>query len=216
MNKEFARQQMIEQQVRSWDVLSSDVLDGLRRVERELFVPEEYAALAFADAEIPIGHGEFMMTPTIEGRVLQALELGGNEKVLEIGTGSGFLTACLANASKHVTSIDIHSDFVESAGWRLADCGIDNVELIEMDGTQELPAGTFDAIAVTGSMQTLDSRLTDALNPGGRLFVVVGEAPVMAATLVTRGSEDDWHSEVLFETDLAALVNAALPPQFSF
>jgi protein-L-isoaspartate(D-aspartate) O-methyltransferase len=216
MNKDFARQQMIEQQVRAWDVLDSTVLDGLRAVQRELFVPEGYEALAFADAEIPIGHGEMMMTPTIEGRVLQGLSLVGGEKVLEIGTGSGFLTACLAHLSAHVTSIDIYDDFIESARQRLTDCKINNVNIVKMDGTLELPDNKFDAIAVTGSIQSFDSRLVDALIPGGRLFVVVGDAPAMSAMQVTRIDENNWQSDTLFETDLLPLVNGALPAQFSF
>jgi protein-L-isoaspartate(D-aspartate) O-methyltransferase len=216
MNKDFARQQMIEQQVRAWDVLDSVVLASLKKVQRELFVPEGFEALAFADTEIPIGHGEMMMTPTIEGRVLQGLGLVGGESVLEIGTGSGFLTACLADLSTHVTSIDIYDDFIESARRRLAKCEIDNADVIKMDGTEELPEGTFDAIAVTGSIQSFDSRLVDALNPGGRLFVVVGDAPAMSAMRVTRIDEDNWQSDTLFETRLSPLVNGALPPQFSF
>ncbi len=216
MNTDFARRQMIEQQVRAWDVLDATVLSGLQEVPRELFVAEGFEALAFADAEIPIGHGQMMMSPTIEGRVLQALGLVGGENVLEIGTGSGFLTAVLATMSAHVTSIDIHQDFLDAAQQRLAECGIDNVDLVKMDGTQELPDGTFDAIAVTGSMQSFDSRLVDVLNPGGRLFVIVGDSPVMSARRVTRFDEDNWQSDTLFETDLAPLINAALPPQFSF
>jgi protein-L-isoaspartate(D-aspartate) O-methyltransferase len=216
MNKDFARRQMIEQQVRAWDVLDDVVLAGLNKVQRELFVPEGFEALAFADTEIPIGHGELMMTPTIEGRVLQALGLVGSERVLEIGTGSGFLTACLAKLSTHVTSIDIYDDFIELAKQRLADCEIDNTDILKMDGTLELPDGTFDAIAVTGSIQSFDSRLVDALNPGGRLFVIVGDAPAMAAMRVTRIGDDEQQSDTLFETDLSPLVNGALPAQFSF
>jgi protein-L-isoaspartate(D-aspartate) O-methyltransferase len=216
MNTDFARQQMIEQQVRAWDVFDVNVLDGLKEVPRELFVPDGFATLAFADSEIPIGHGQMMMTPTIEGRVLQALGLAGGENVLEIGTGSGFLTAVLAKLSAHVTSIDIYGDFLDTAKKRLAECEIDNVDLIKMDGMKELPEGSFDAIAVTGSVQTLDSRLTDALSPGGRLFVIVGDSPVMSAMRVTRFDEDNLRDESLFETDLAALINGALPPQFSF
>ena len=216
MNKDFARQQMIEQQVRAWDVLDGVVLAGLKKVQRELFVPEGFEALAFADTEIPLGHGQSMMTPTIEGRVLQALGLVGSEKVLEIGTGSGFLTACLAKLSRHVTSIDIYDGFIESAKKRLADCKINNVDIFNMDGTLELPDGPFDAIAVTGSIQSFDSRLVDALNPGGRLFVIVGDAPAMAAMAVTRTGDGAWESDTLFETDLLPLVNGALPTQFSF
>lgn len=216
MNKDFARRQMIEQQVRAWNVLDDAVLAGLNKVQRELFVPEGFEALAFADTEIPIGHGESMMTPSIEGRVLQALGLVGTERVLEIGTGSGFLTACLAKLSTHVTSIDIYDDFIESARQRLADCEINNTDIVKMDGTLEIPKGTFDAIAVTGSIQSFDSRLVDALSPGGRLFVVVGDAPAMAAMKVTRIGDDERQSDTLFETDLSPLVNAALPTQFSF
>ncbi len=216
MNTDFARQQMIEQQVRAWDVLDTNVLDGLKEVPRELFVPDGFAALAFADTEIPIGHGQTMMTPTIEGRVLQALGLAGGEHVLEIGTGSGFLTAILANLSAHVTSIDLYDDFLETAKERLTDCDIDNVDLIKMDGMKQLPERKFDAIAVTGSVQTLDSRFIDALNPGGRLFVIVGDAPAMSAMRITRFDEDDLQSDTLFETNLAPLINGALPPQFSF
>jgi protein-L-isoaspartate(D-aspartate) O-methyltransferase len=216
MNTEFARQQMIKQQVRAWDVLDTTVLDGLNEVPRERFVPESYAALAFADTEIPIGHGQLMMTPTVEGRVLQSLGLSGGENVLEIGTGSGFLTACLATLATHVTSIDIHGDFLESAEQSLQSCDISNFELRKMDATQELPDGTFDAIAVTGSIQALDTRLMDALSPGGRLFVVVGDAPAMCATRVLRIDENDWQSDSLFETKLMPLINGVLPPQFSF
>ena len=216
MNKDFARQQMIEQQVRAWDVLDGVVRAGFKKLQRELFVPEGFEALAFADTDIPLGHRQSMMTPTIEGRVLQALGLVGSEKVLEIGTGSGFLTACLAKLSKHVTSIDIYEAFIESAKKPLADCQINNVDIFNMDGTLELPDGPFDAIAVTGSIQSFDSRLVDALKPGGRLFVIVGDAPAMAAMAVKRTGDGEWKSDTLFETDLLPLVNGAQPTQFSF
>lgn len=216
MNIDFARQQMINQQVRAWTVLDSAVLDVLSAVPREDFVPQPYESLAFADTEIPLGHGEFMMTPTVEGRVLQALDLDSNEHVLEIGTGSGFLTACLAGLSGTVTSVDIHDDFVRNAARKLANAGVDNVELHSMDATRELPNGDFDAIAVTGSIETFDPRFVDALRPGGRLFVVVGSPPVMEARLVRRTGDADWQSETLFETSLGPLVHGTLPPQFVF
>jgi protein-L-isoaspartate(D-aspartate) O-methyltransferase len=193
MNIDFARQQMIAQQVRAWDVFDSNVLNGLSEVQRELFVPHGFEALAFADTEIPIGHDQKMMTPTIEGRVLQALELVGTESVLEIGTGSGFLSACLAKLSASVTSIDIYEDFLQTASDRLANCDIQNVTLQQMDATKELPVKKFDAIAVTGSL-----------------------APAMSALRITRTSESEWQSEALFETNLAPLVNGAQPPQFLF
>lgn len=216
MNTDFARRQMIKQQVRAWDVLDQNVLDGMSEVPRERFVPQGYEALAFADTEIPLGHGQFMMSPTIEGRVLQALGLAGGEKVLEVGTGSGYLTACLATLASHVTSIDIYDDFLKSTAAALENCEIDNVDLEQLDATQSLPDGTFDAIAVTGSMQTLDTRLVDALNPGGRLFVVTGDAPVMRAQRILKTDDKEWQATSIFETELLPLVNAALPPQFAF
>lgn len=216
MNTDYARLQMVNQQVRGWNVYDEDVLDMLKSLPREDFVPAAYASLAFADIAIPLGHDEFMMTPTIEGRLLQALGLQGDESILEIGTGSGFMTACLARLGAHVTSIDIHGDFIDAARNKLEHAGIENVELLEMDATQELPDGQFDAIAVTGSIQTFDPRFVDALNPHGRLFVVVGDSPAMEAKFIERAANHDWQSISLFETDLKPLVHGALPPQFSF
>ena len=146
MNTDFARLQMVNQQVRGWNVYDEDVLDMLKTLPRERFVPAGYEMLAFADVEIPIGHGERMMTPTIEGRLLQALGLGGDESVLEVGTGSGFMTACLASLAARVTSVDIHADFLESAGTKLEDCDIGNVELVEMDAIRQLPSGSWQAM----------------------------------------------------------------------
>lgn len=216
MNTDFARLQMVNQQVRGWNVYDEDVLCTLRELPREQFVPAACESLAFADTEIAIGHGQHMMTPTIEGRVLQALGLDGDERVLEVGTGSGFLTACLASLAAKVTSIDIYDDFLKAAAGNLEHCGVSNVELLQMDATLELPEGGYDAIAVTGSLQTFDPRFVEALNPQGKLFVVVGNAPAMQAKLVERTDESDWLTLSLFETTLAPLVNGALPPQFSF
>mgnify|MGYP001820453432 FL=1 len=207
---------MIDQQVRAWTVLDSAVLGVLSAVRREEFVPGSYQSVAFADMEIPLGHGEFMMTPTVEGRVLQALDLIGNEHVLEIGTGSGFLTACLAKLSRTVTSVDIHEDFVRTAARKLANAGIDNIDLRTMDATRELPGELYDAIAVTGSIESLDPRFVNALKPDGRLFVVVGSPPVMEARLVRHEGDTDWRGETLFETSLGPLVHGTLPPQFVF
>ena len=217
MNIDFARRQMVDQQVRGWNVYDDDVLATLRELPREQFVPSRFQALAFADTEIPMGNGQHMMTPTLEGRVLQALALDGDERVLEVGTGSGFLTACLANLGADVTSIDIYDDFLRAAAATLSARGIGNVELLQMNAIEELPGGGFDAIAVTGSVQSLDHRFADALNPGGKLFIVVGDAPSMEALLITREEgNDEWQTMSLFETTLAPLVNGALPPQFSF
>ena len=216
MNIDYARLQMVNQQVRGWNVYDEDVLAMLRTLPREDFVPPGYEALAFADTAIPLGHGESMMTPTIEGRLLQALGLRGDERVLEVGTGSGFMTACLATLAAHVTSVDIHADFIDSAAAKLAHAGIDNVELLQMDATRELPEGRFDAIAVTGSIQTFDPRFVEALEDNGRLFVVVGDAPAMEAKLIERKSDNDWQTVALFETDLRPLVHGARPAEFSF
>jgi len=216
MNTDYARLQMVNQQVRGWNVYDERVLKMLRELPREHFVPAGFESLAFADTAIPLGHEQCMMTPTIEGRVLQALGLQGGENVLEIGTGSGFMTACLAKLSAHVTSVDIYDDFVKSARNKLEAEGIDNVELMQMDATQELPDGEFDAIAVTGSIQTFDPRYVEALSSRGRLFVVVGNEPAMEAKLIERTNDHDWQTISLFETDLPPLVHGALPPQFCF
>lgn len=216
MKTEFARQQMVEQQVRAWDVLNADILNVLKKVPREQFVPPGYEILAFADTEIPLAHSQAMLTPTLEGRILQALELDASDSVLEIGTGSGFLSACIANLAGRTTSLDIYEDFLKTAEANLKDSGINTVELLHMDATQELPDAMFDAIAVTGSIQVFDPRLVLALNPGGRLFVVVGDAPAMDACLIKRTGDSDWQTEYLFETQMMPLQNGSRPPQFLF
>ena len=216
MDTDFARQQMVEQQVRAWEVLHPDILRVLKEVPREQFVPTGYEALAFPDTEIPIGHGESMMTPTLEGRVLQALEPNSDDKVLEIGTGTGFLTACLARLGGTVTSIDIQEDFLENARVNLDDTGIGNVTLLAMDATQDLPDEKFDVIAVTASLEEFDPRFVAALAPGGRLFVVIGKGPAMEAKLIKKTGENDWDSESLFETSLPPLTDARRRPEFLF
>jgi protein-L-isoaspartate(D-aspartate) O-methyltransferase len=215
MNTDMARRQMVEQQIRAWDVFDASILELLKDLPREQFVPAHFQSTAFADAELPIGHGQSMMTPTVEGRVLQALTPQQTDDVLEIGTGSGFLTACLARLSNSVTSIDIYDDFLSSAAGKLEDTGIANVDLQLMDATQQLPEGQFDVIAITGSIAQFDPRYVSILKPGGRLFVVVGEAPVMDACLVTP-AENGWTVDTVFETELAPLVNGNLPPRFLF
>ncbi|HNP37065.1 MAG TPA: protein-L-isoaspartate O-methyltransferase [Woeseiaceae bacterium] len=213
---EFARQQMIEQQVRAWDVFDPVVLDVLAAIPREQFVPRDFRALAFADSEIPIGYGQSMMTPTVEGRVLQALSLTGTENVLEIGTGTGFLTACIARLAHFVSSIEIHEKLHKRAKENLADAGIENLALMVQDAMERLPDGSFDVIVVGGSLPRFDTRFVNKLVQGGRMFVVVGNAPSMDALLVRRTSGSDWQSSSLFETSLEPLVNAAPPPKFSF
>ncbi|MFC4763795.1 protein-L-isoaspartate O-methyltransferase family protein [Dyella koreensis] len=217
MNFEQARQNMVENQVRPWEVLDSRVLDVLSRVRREDFVAPEHRQLAFADLSLPLGHGEVMLKPVIEGRVLQALELAGTEQVLEIGTGSGFLTACLASLSAHVTSVDIHADFVAAAGQRLAQAGIGNVKLEAGEAVNAWqPAGTFDVLVVTGAVYEIPQRFFGWLKPGGRLLAVRGQSPVQQLVLLTQEGAGRYREESLLETDLPYLVHAEPPRQFVF
>ncbi len=216
MNVEHARTQMLGQQIRAWEVIDERVLDVLARVPREAFVPQEYRDLAFADTAIPIGHGQSMMHPKLEGRLLQALQLVPLDRVLELGTGSGFLTACLAALSESVVSVEIHEDLSAQARTRLADQGIKNVELRIGDGLALDLKTEFDVIAVTGSVPELDERWIKLLSPGGRLFVVVGRAPVMEALLITRQPSGAATREVLFETVLPALENTSQLTPFVF
>lgn len=215
MNTDFARQQMVKQQVRAWDVSNQDVLDVLGSVAREQFVPAGCEDVAYVDTEIPLPHGQVMLRPLIEGILLQALAPGAGDQVLEIGTGTGYLTACLARMSASVTSIDIFEDFVATASRNLEIAGIENAGVRHMDAMAELPDGLFDAIAVTGSVPRIDERFVAALKPGGRLFLVVGESPVMSALLITQ--EGDGLRQIdLFETDIPALLNVAGESAFSF
>jgi protein-L-isoaspartate(D-aspartate) O-methyltransferase len=203
---------MIEQQIRPWDVLDQRVLDLIGEVAREDFVPPEYRGVAYADAAIPIGHGQVMMHPNVEGRLLQALAVDGTDVVLEIGTGTGYLTALLARAARHVYSVDIVPEFREPAEERLALYGIHNVTLETGDASQGwVRHAPYDAIAVTGSMRDLPEGLLRCLNRGGRLFAVLGEAPIMEAVLVRRTGEREWSREGLFETVLPPLINAVRP-----
>jgi protein-L-isoaspartate(D-aspartate) O-methyltransferase len=216
MNTEFARRQMVGQQIRTFDVFDARVLDVLGELPREEFVPAAYRELAFAETKIPLKHGQFMMTPTIEGRLLQQLALGKEADVLEIGTGSGFLCACLARLARTVVSVDIFPDFTIDAAATLKNVGIENATLATMDATRELPPGKFDAIAVTASCPIFDARFFDALKPGGRLFVIVGSPPVMDARLVVRESDGSQKVTSVFETNVLPLINAAAPSTFRF
>jgi len=218
VSTEKARFNMIEQQIRPWDVLDRRVLEVFAEVPREAFVPEAYRNLAFADIEIPIGLGEAMMAPKVEARMLQALAVQPNDQVLEIGTGSGFVTACLARLAARVTSIEIHPELTETARARLAEQQITNLELRTGDALSHLGDQRYDVIAVTGSLPLADQshELAQCLALGGRMFVVIGETPVMEATLVTRIWEDQYTVENLFETELRPLVNARTPERFRF
>lgn len=217
MNFEQARHNMVEQQVRTWEVLDAAVLSLLEDIRREDFVPVQYRKLAFADLNIPLDHGQVMMKPIVEGRMLQALEIGTDDTVLEIGTGSGFVTACLARLAKAVVSVDIVKAFTDDAQDRLADNEVHNVELFTGDvmaGWQ--PEQAHDVVVVTGSVPEIPEAFKGWVNPGGRLFVISGQSPAMEARLLRRHSVTDWSEESLFETDLPALVGAERAPEFEF
>lgn len=213
---ETARQQMIGQQVRSWDVLDPRVLETLGTVPRERFVPEAYRGVAFADAPIPIGHGQFMLPPKIEGRILQALAPVRGERVLEVGTGTGFFAACLAELAGSAETLEIHADLAAAAGRNLAALGVRGVRVSTADALRHPLGSGYHAIALTGSLPAYDPRFEQALVVGGRLFAVVGQAPVMKALLITRTAEAAWLSESLFETSIEPLLHAAVPSRFQF
>jgi protein-L-isoaspartate(D-aspartate) O-methyltransferase len=207
---------MVRQQVRTGDVFDAATLAVLDDLDRHDFVPPRFASLAYADTEIPLGHDQVMMAPIIEGRLLQALDLSRSDRVLEIGTGSGYLTACLARLAGSVVSLDIFADFSEAAAQKLEHANIANAELHTMDAMEALPDEQFDAIAVTGSLTEFDERFVAALKPGGRLFVIVGEAPVMQAQKVARRADGRTVESALFETCIPTLINAGQESTFSF
>ncbi|HUN74515.1 MAG TPA: protein-L-isoaspartate O-methyltransferase [Steroidobacteraceae bacterium] len=212
---EFAREQMVQQQIRAWDVLDERVLDTFRSVPRELFVPAEHRFLAFADVEVPLPNGQHMLRPSVAGRLLQSLELTGAERALEIGAGSGFVSACLAVCCASVRAIEIFADLAALAQANLSGFGARNVEVVTADATR-LASERYDVIAVTASLPAYDERFQRLLTVGGRLFVVVGEPPVMEACLVRCVAEGAWARESLFETVVDPLINAQKPSTFIF
>ncbi|MDD9980273.1 MAG: protein-L-isoaspartate O-methyltransferase [Gammaproteobacteria bacterium] len=215
MNFERARFNMVEQQIRPWEVLDRAVLDLLERAPREAFVPKEFRRLAYADIAVPIGDGEAMLPPRVEGRLLQALRIGPEERVLEIGTGSGFLTWLLAQRAAHVTSIELDPTLAELARTNLAAQGVGNVTVEVGDGRRGWKGGTsYDAIAVGGSVPVPEPAFEAQLAVGGRLFVVVGTAPAMEAMLVRRAGEGEWIRECMFETVLPPLHGSETPQRF--
>jgi len=210
------REQMVDQQVRAWDVLDERVLEVMRQVPRELFVPAGQRYRAYADAEVPLSHGQHMLRPSVAGRLLQGLLPQPHEQVLEIGTGTGFITSCLRAMSAGVSSLEIHPDLADSARGNLAALGVRGVEVLDANALLFETGTRFDAIAVTASLPLYDERFARMLKIGGRLFIVVGEAPVMQAQLVRRTAEDSWSTQSLFETVIDPLVNAVRLPEFTF
>ena len=217
MNIEQARFNMIEQQIRPWDVLNQTVLDLLGKIKREEFVPPNYRTLAFVDMEIPLGHDAAMMSPKLEARILQELAITKSDNILEVGTGSGYLTALLAALGNYVYSVDIVADFKTLASARLHSHGIANVSLELGDAAQGWSQhGKYDVIVITGSMPILPERFVNDLNPGGRLFAITGDAPAMTAKLITCITAGVYRSITLFETNVPLLKNALQPERFVF
>lgn len=217
MDFERARFNMVEQQIRPWEVLDDAVLGLLFKVKREDYVPAMYRALAFTDMEIPLGHGQSMWTPKLEARLVQELRLKPSDKVLEVGTGSGYVTALLASLAKHVHSVEIVPEFKAEAEARLNAHGFDNITLEAGDAVRGWGShAPYDAILLTGSVPELPQELIAQLKPGGRLVAIVGEAPVMHARLVRVIEPGVVDTQDLFETVVAPLQNAPAPERFVF
>jgi len=211
-----ARFNMIEQQIRPWTVLDTTVLQTMGDIPRDIFVPESLVSMAYADIEVPMGHGESMMFPRVEGRMLQELEIGIDDECLEIGTGSGFVTACMATMANHVDSIDIYDDFLESAASKLEQVNISNIQLSKQDAlSMEGTSKQYDAIAVTGSLPEYQPLFEQLLKPNGRLFIIVGTGETMHALKVVR-KDSSFIRHSLFETKLKSMVGAKERTKFSF
>jgi len=217
MDFEVARRNMIEQQIRPWEVLDLGVLELFEEIHREDFVPEPFRQLALADTTIPLAHGEVTMTPKVEARIIQCVAVSASDRVLEIGTGCGFLTAVLARTAGSVLSVDIHPEFTRTAREKLGKYGDSNVELVTGDGVAGWPSEEpFDIIVVTGSLPVYTDVFQRQLAVNGRLFAIIGTTPVMEATLVSRTGPEEWTTEVLFETAIPPLIGAPRPEEFEF
>ena len=217
MNIEQARFNMVEQQIRPWNVLDADVLSLLSVVKREDFVPVAYKAMAFTDMEIPLGQGQCMLAPRVEARLLQDLAVKKHEKVLEIGAGSGYMTALLAHRAQHVVALEINPELAAMARTNLAKAGIRNAEVQLLDGSQGAPAeAPFDAIVLNGSVAEVPPALLAQLKVGGRLIAVVGNEPMMYTTLITRTSDTNFTSSQVWDTVIPRLLNFPEPSQFKF
>jgi len=207
-NTEIAKFNMIEQQIRPWEVLDNQVLTVIEQLNREDFVDPVYRGLAYADCQIPVASGVRMLPPTVEGRMLQALLLDSDDQVLEVGSGSGYISACLASLAGHVRSIDANADIIERAQANVARLGLERVEFEQMLLAQLDAPESYDAIAVTASLSAVPQNLKQALKIGGRMFIICGYSPVMEALLITRVGANEWSTQSLFETDLPRLQTA--------
>ena len=217
MSTEQARFNMIEQQIRPWDVLDQGVLSLLAVIRREDFVPPEHRAMAFFDTEVPLGHGQFMLAPKVEARLLQELEVQRHERVLEIGAGSGYMAALLAHKARQVVTLEIDPVLARMASENLRRAAVSNVSVVEADGSKALPsAGPFDVIVLSGSVARVPESLLGELAVGGRLVAVVGQEPVMRATLFTCVAKGEYRQTVLFDTVAPRLQGFGEPTRFAF
>lgn len=220
MNIEKARFNMIEQQIRPWDVLDQDVLDMLVVVRREAFVPAAYKSLAFMDTELPLPGGECMFTPKLEARIMQEMGVKKHENVLEIGAGSGYMAALLAHKARHVTTVEISPELKAMAQKNLADYGVANVEVALGNGAQGWAnAGTeapYDVIVISGSLPVLPDAFLKQIKVGGRIFAIVGESPVMSAQIITRVTDAAYNTAKVFETEVKPLHDIIVPSHFVF
>lgn len=215
--QEQARFNMVEQQIRPWQVLDKAVLDVLSHMPRELFVPPAYQALTYTDTEIPLGHGQSMVPPRVDARLMHDLHLTGSEKVLEIGTGSGYLTALLAHRAQRVVSLEVNPELAATARGNLQRAGITNVDVRVADGSAGAAGDApFDAIALGGSVSEVPQALLQQLKVGGHLIAIVGQDPVMVATLYTRNAENAWSSKALWDTSTPRLQGFTEPARFHF
>jgi len=204
-NTEIAKFNMIEQQIRPWEVLDHQVLAVIEKLNREDFVDPLYQGLAYADCQIPVANGVHMLPPTVEGRMLQALVLASDDEVLEVGSGSGYISACLASLAGHVRSIDANADIIERAQANVSHLGLEPLEFEQMSLAQLDAPENYDAIAVTASLAGVPQNLKQALKIGGRMFIICGDSPAMEALLITRVGANEWSTQSLFETDLPRL-----------
>ncbi|MFK5891679.1 MAG: protein-L-isoaspartate O-methyltransferase [Pseudomonadota bacterium] len=217
MNFEIARFNMLEQQIRPWEILDQNCLKIMQHIPREEFVPAPYTMMSFSDTELPLKHNQTMLAPKIEAKILQAVQVKSTDNILEIGTGSGYLTALLAYAAKTVHSIDIYQDFIDSATTKLNSLEIKNVSFENTDINKfDLTDKQYDVIVLGGSVPKVADSLKQSLSNNGRLFAVCGNSPIMLATLYTRVSQDQWMEEILFETEIPALKNTQKKPAFIF
>ena len=214
---EQCRYNMVEQQVRPWDVLDSKVLNTIEQIPRDQYVPAQYTNLAYADTAIPLNNSQNMMHPILEGRILQLMDLQPEDNVLEIGTGSGYLTACLAHLACHVDSVEIDETLANKAAKTLLEQGVFNIGLSCANGLDSANGPKkYDVIVLTGSVATIPESFKNALSKNGRLFVIEGTSPTMQAHVITRTAEDTWQDTSIFETDIKSLVHAETVAEFSF